>query len=137
MSEQPDEQGGPRRLLLRGVGFLAVGLGLLGAFLPLLPTTPFVLLASACFARSSPRLDEWLHEHEVLGPPLNAWENHRALPRRAKYTVIALLWVSLPVSAYLVDAWLARGALVLVLLVGTVLLARVPTLEARRERGPA
>jgi uncharacterized membrane protein YbaN (DUF454 family) len=121
-----------RRLVLRAVGMVAVGLGLLGAFLPLLPTTPFVLLASACFARSSPRLNKWLHEHDVLGPPLRAWEDHRALPRRAKWTVIGLLWVSVPVSVYLLEAWLGRAAVLLVLLVGTALLVRVPTLEEAR-----
>jgi uncharacterized membrane protein YbaN (DUF454 family) len=118
-----------RRLALKAAGFLSVGLGLLGAVLPLLPTTPFVLVASACFARSSPKLDAWLHEHEVLGPPLNAWEEHRALPRRAKVTAIAVLWISIPVSAYLVGHWPARVVLGLVLVVATALLARVPTLN--------
>lgn len=118
--------------VLKGVGLASVGLGLLGAFLPLLPTTPFVLLASACFARSSPRLNEWLHEHETLGPPLQAWEEHRALPRRAKLATIGLLWVSIPVSMYLASNRYVRIVLAAVLLAGTVLLARVPTLEQAR-----
>lgn len=126
----------PRRLLLKVAGVLSVGLGLLGAFLPLLPTTPFVLLASACFARSSPRLDAWLRDHEVLGPPLEAWERHRALPRRAKLLTLALLWTSVPVSIYLLNNPYTRGFLVALLAVATVLLARVPTLEqARAEVG--
>lgn len=118
-----------RRLILKGVGILSVGLGLAGAFLPLLPTTPFVLLASACFARSSPRLNRWLHDHEVLGPPLAAWEEHRALPRRAKIAAIGLLWVTLPISVYLLGNLYVRLALVAVLLVATMMLARIPTLE--------
>ncbi|PSG96384.1 hypothetical protein BRD56_11040 [Thermoplasmatales archaeon SW_10_69_26] len=115
--------------MLRGVGLLAVGIGFLGVVLPLLPTTPFLLVASACFARSSPRLNEWLHEHDTFGPPLAAWEEHRALPRRAKWAAIALLWVSIPLSAYLSGNLVVTGVLAAVLVTATVLLARVPTLD--------
>lgn len=121
-----------RRLILKAIGMASVGLGLAGAFLPLLPTTPFVLLASVCFARSSPRLNEWLHQHEVLGPPLKAWEDHRALPRRAKLAAIGLLWITIPLSVYLLTHVYVRAVLVLVLLVATVLLARLPTIERAR-----
>lgn len=125
---------GTRRFALKAVGLFSVGLGLLGAFLPLLPTTPFVLLASVCFARSSPRLNEWLHEHDTLGPPLRAWEEHRALPRRAKLVTIGLLWVSIPVSMYLASNRYLRAGLAAILLVATVLLARLPTLEEARAK---
>jgi uncharacterized membrane protein YbaN (DUF454 family) len=71
------------------IGSVAVALGIAGIFLPLLPTTPFLLVAAGAFARSSPRLEAWLVDHPRLGPPLRAWRERRAIPSRAK--VIALL----------------------------------------------
>lgn len=130
MSSEGSHLDRPRRLVLKAAGLLSVGLGLLGAFLPLIPTTPFVLLASACFARSSPTLNKWLHDHDVLGPPLRAWEKHRALPRRAKTVAIATLWLTIPLSIYLLGNLYAQGFLAIVLLVATVIIARIPTLEA-------
>jgi hypothetical protein len=71
------------------LGLLFLGLGGLGVVLPLLPTTPFVLLAAGCFARSSPRLHRWLLDSQLFGPILRDWEQHRCVPRRAK--VVALV----------------------------------------------
>ena len=71
-----------RIYMFMGLGFL--GLGIIGAFLPVLPTTVFVLLASWCFSRSSPRLDAWLRSHAILGPPLVAWQDHGVIRPRAK-----------------------------------------------------
>lgn len=61
-----------------------VAIGLVGAVLPVLPTTPFLILAAACFARSSPRLEAWLLNHRHFGPPLRDWRRHGAIPPRAK-----------------------------------------------------
>lgn len=68
--------------LLLGLAF--VGLGLIGALLPLMPTTVFLILAAGCFARSSPKLERWLLDHPRLGPSLRAWRAERAIPRSAK-----------------------------------------------------
>lgn len=68
--------------LALGLGFVAFGI--IGAILPLMPTTIFLILAAACFARSSPRLEHWLLEHARFGPALRAWRAERAIPRRAK-----------------------------------------------------
>jgi len=65
-------------------GFLLLALGIIGAFLPLMPTTIFVILAAACFARSSARLESWLLGHKRFGPMIVAWRTERAIPRRAK-----------------------------------------------------
>lgn len=77
-----------------------MGLALAGVALPLLPTTPFLLVAAWAFARSSPRLDAWLRAHPRLGPALAAWEERRAIPLKAK----AAAGFSLPAS------WLALWA---------------------------
>lgn len=126
-SEDPQPTDGPRRLLLKVGGLASVGLGLLGAFLPLLPTTPFVLLAAFCFARSSPKLNTWLHEHDVLGPPLRTWKEHRAVPPRAKWLGIGLLWITLPATIYLASSPIVRGILATVLFVASVLLGLLDT----------
>lgn len=88
------------RTLWLSLGLLCVGLGFVGAFVPLMPTTIFLILGAGCFARSSPRLEFWLLEHPRFGPALVAWRAERAIPRRAKRaacigiaTGFALFWI--------------------------------------------
>jgi uncharacterized protein len=83
-------------------GILAMALGLLGIVLPLLPTTPFLLLAAFCFARSSPALHDWIVHHPRLGPPVRDWRNHGAISRRAKILAMAMLAFAL-VTGILAD----------------------------------
>lgn len=71
------------------LGFVFVALGFVGAFVPLLPTTPFLILAAACFARSSPRFENWLLAHERFGPMLRDWRDRGAISRNAKLTALA------------------------------------------------
>ncbi len=73
--------------LSAGVWFVALGFA--GLFLPVLPTTPFLILAAACFTRTSKRLEAWLFSHAHFGPLLQAWRAHRAIPRRAKWMALA------------------------------------------------
>jgi uncharacterized membrane protein YbaN (DUF454 family) len=86
------------RLLFLACGFAAVGLGIAGIFLPLLPTTPFMLLAAACFARSSERFHAWLLAHPLLGATVREWEEHRSIRRRTKWVAILTMAVTLTVS---------------------------------------
>lgn len=65
-------------------GAVALTLGIIGIFLPLLPTTPFILLSAACFARASPRVEQWLVSHKRFGPTILAWRERGAIPVRAK-----------------------------------------------------
>lgn len=79
------------RPLWVALGVVCVGLGVLGLALPLLPTTPFLLLASYAFARSSPRLHRWLVSHARLGPLIEDWQRFGAISRRAKATAVGLM----------------------------------------------
>jgi len=79
-----------------GVGFVALGVA--GIFLPLLPTTPFMLLATACFARSSDRFYHWLLDHPLLGATVREWQQHRSIPRRTKWIAIVTMAATLAVS---------------------------------------
>lgn len=79
----------PMRGLFLALGFFFVALGFVGAFLPVLPTTPFLILAAACFARSSRRLELWLLDHPRFGPTLREWRTRGAIPRKAKMMSLA------------------------------------------------
>jgi len=99
----------PGRGLGRGLmlicGSLSLGLGLLGIALPLLPTTPFLLLAGFCYSRSSRRLYAWLHSNPLFGEYLRRYINKEGIPLRVKLGTIVLLWSSILISAF----WLIQG----------------------------
>ncbi|SMH26352.1 hypothetical protein SAMN02982922_0179 [Mesorhizobium australicum] len=90
MTEKPGLQSSPAlRAVYLTTGLLFVALGFIGAFLPVLPTTPFLILAAACFARSSRRLESWLLDHPRFGPTLRDWRERGAIPRKAKMMSLA------------------------------------------------
>lgn len=88
------------RIFLILCGCLAVVLGILGIFLPLLPTTPFLLLAAACFFRSSPRLYNWLISHKRMGPYIRNFREHRAIPLKAKVISVSMVWITMLIAAF-------------------------------------
>ncbi|MBT0670522.1 YbaN family protein [Novosphingobium profundi] len=90
------------RSLWLGAGLALVGLGILGLFLPLVPTFDFLILALPCFARSSPRLENWLLSHPRIGPGLKAWRRNRAVPRTGKR--MAVLGMSAGFAIFVVHA---------------------------------
>lgn len=102
---------GPLRWLLAGAGLLSMGLGLIGVFVPLLPTTPFLLLASVCFLRSSKTLHRRLMTHRILGPYLQGYLQHRAISRRIRRNSLYMLWGALALSAFVVSGVWVRLAL--------------------------
>jgi hypothetical protein len=89
------------RLLLVAAGGVCTALGVLGIFLPLLPTVPLLLLAAACFARGSRRCHSWLLDHRQLGPLVRAYLDGRGIPRRARWTAIGLIWLTIPLTVAL------------------------------------
>ncbi|QLF69438.1 YbaN family protein [Peteryoungia desertarenae] len=82
------------RLILFVLAWLMVAIGIIGVFLPVLPTTPFMLLAAALFARSSPRFEQWLLDHPRYGQPLIDWRREGAISKRAKIASVSLMSVS-------------------------------------------
>lgn len=88
------------RILYLAAGILFLGLGLLGAVLPLLPTTIFLILAAGCFARSSPRLEAWLIRHPTFGPSVERWRERGAIAPQAK--MLALSGMAFGFAVFLV-----------------------------------
>lgn len=118
---------GAARYVYLAVGCLFVALGVLGAFLPVLPTTPFLLISVWAFSRSSARLEAWLLGHRRFGPRLLAWKQHRVVPWPVKITA----WVSMAVSLGLMIASgasrLAIGGMATVMVIGFLYVVRLPT----------
>lgn len=118
--DQPPQAGmTPRvlRLAYFTAGLMLIGLGLIGAVLPVMPTTVFLILAAACFARSSPRLEAWILNHPQFGPGVAAWRAHGAIPRPAKIVAISAMALSFAIMVLL------RSSATTLLIAGPVLIA--------------
>ena len=109
-------------------GWLCLALGIVGILLPVLPTTPFVLLAAWCFSRGSKRLHGWLLANPTLGPSIRSWEEHGMIPLRIKIVATAIM---LPLSAFMTlgsaaPLW-AKGATVLLVTWGVIFIWTRPS----------
>lgn len=120
------------KIFFNVAGTFFVALGIAGIVLPLLPATPFFLLASACYVRGSERLHSWLINHRHLGPYIRNFREHRGMPRRAKIYTLLLLWASIGFSIYTVPILGVRLLLVVVALVATTMILRLRTIEVER-----
>ncbi len=113
-------------LVLAGHGF--VGLGVIGAFVPVMPTTIFLILAAACYARGNPALHRRLLAHPRFGPLLRDWEEHRAMPPRARLIAVAMVVLGLGATIiWAVDRLWLRFGLALLGLVLIRFLVSIPT----------
>lgn len=111
------------------VGFLATGLAVIGIFLPLLPTVPLLLLAAACFARSSERFHNWLLNHQKLGPMIHCYLNGQGIPLRAKITAIGLIWFSISISVFFINPFWLKFLLVIIGISVTLYLLSLATAQ--------
>lgn len=113
-------------------GIFLVGVGVIGIFLPLLPTTIFLILASICFLKSSPRANEWLRNHKILGGYIDNYQNKTGLTRNAKIANIITLWTSISLSAFLLtDEFYIRIILFVIAIGVTVHIILIKTKQTR------
>jgi hypothetical protein len=114
------------RFLWLALGFLSLGLGFVGAFLPLLPTVPFILLAAFCFARGSPAFEQRLLDHPRFGPHIHAWRSRRAISPAGRRAAYLAFGVSALVGLFLLpDPW--RFLPLVPAIAGTLWIARLPS----------
>ena len=116
------------KILLIACGTLCVALGVVGIFLPLMPTTVFLLMAAYCYARSSDRFYNKLVNHRILGTYIQSARGGRGMPRRAKVITLVLLWASIGATTiWTAHAWWLRLILFAIATGVTVHVARLPT----------
>ncbi|MCW5945518.1 MAG: YbaN family protein [Fimbriimonadales bacterium] len=109
-------------------GVLLVSIGVIGAFVPLLPTTIFMILALWCFSKSSPKAENWLLEHPRFGKTLRAWRKDGSISAKHKVIAITMIWVSIGMTAvFLVSMWWVRVVLAVTAVSLTVYLLSRPT----------
>ena len=94
------------RIFLIVVGSLSLVFGIVGIFVPMLPTTPFLLLSAAAWVKASPKLYTWLINHKLFGEYIRNYREHRAIPLRAKIVSVSLVWITIGYCIFaVVDEW--------------------------------
>ena len=130
-SDIPQSRHRSVRYTLLAIGWLSVLLGVIGIFVPVLPTTPFLLLSAACFMRSSRRFYLWLVNHKHLGPWIRDYLEGNGIPLKGKVYAIGLMWASIGLSCYLVPMPWARAFMLTSAVLVTLYILRQKTLPAR------
>jgi uncharacterized membrane protein YbaN (DUF454 family) len=109
-----------KRQLLIITGTVCVAIGVIGIFIPILPTTPFLLLAAACYLRSSPRFHRWLMNNRFCGTYIRSYTEGRGIPLKVKLFTIFLLWATIGISIWLVANWIVTIALLIIAIAVTL-----------------
>ena len=120
------------RLLLLIAGTICLGLGLIGIILPILPTTPFLLLAAACYARSSKRFYHWLINNKWFGSYIKNYREGKGIPLKGKIMAISLLWITILFSAFFfIEIFLIRALLIVIAALVTTHIIKIKTLKRK------
>ncbi len=120
-----------KRYLLIVLGTILLGIGIVGIFTPILPTTPFLLLAAACYLRSSQRFHHWLMNNRVFGSYIRNYTEGRGIPLKVKLFTIALLWITMGISIWAVDK-LVITIVLLIVAIGVTL--HIALIRAKKDR---
>ena len=118
------------KLLYNIIGTISLLLALIGVILPILPTTPFVLLSAACYYKGSEKLHSWLSDNETFGPIIRDYEEHRGMRKATKIKALLIMWTAVLASAFLVlDTLTMRAVVVLIAVIGTVAMLRIRVID--------
>lgn len=117
------------RLIMNIAGTFFLGLGIVGVFLPILPTTPFLLLSAACYARGSKRFYNWLMNNKIIGKYIRNYREGRGIPLKVKILSISFLWIAILFSAFFVDILVIRIILILIAIGVTIHVLTIRTLK--------
>ncbi|MCF7481093.1 YbaN family protein [Vibrio sp. J1-1] len=123
-----------KRYFFNTVGGLCILLGIAGIALPLLPTTPFILLASACFMRGSPAFHHWLHHHKTFGPILYNWNQNKAVESKVKQRGAIFIVLSFTISIVVVPVVWVKIVLLVMAIVLLSWFMRLPVIELVADR---
>ncbi len=117
------------RIILAFLGIISVALGGIGVFLPVLPTTPFVLLAGLLFSFSSDRLGNWLEQNRILGPYLKHYRKGTGIPKKAKIKTLITLWTGLGITFYIVGK---LPLIIMLTIIGTIVTIHIITIKPKQ-----
>ena len=120
-----------KRYLFLILGTIFLGIGIVGIFTPVLPTTPFLLLAAACYLRSSQRFHRWLMNNRVFGSYIRNYTEGRGIPLGVKLFTIALLWVTIGISIWAVDKLVVT---IVLLIVAVSVTLHIALIRAKKDR---
>lgn len=128
--KKPKERETLKRRLLLIAGILSTAIGILGIFVPLLPTTPFLLLAAACYIRSSQKMYNWLLNNRYFGSYIRNYIQGKGIPSKIKVITVILLWITIGLSAWFATQEVAIRVLLILVAVGvTTHIVLMKTLE--------
>ena len=119
----------PQRVLLIICGTISLALGIIGIVIPVLPTTPFLLLAAACYARSSEKFYNWLMGNRVFGSYIRNYREGRGIPLKVKAIAITFLWATILLSMFFMESFFVRITLLIIAILVTLHISMIKTLH--------
>jgi|SRR3990170_2432464 uncharacterized membrane protein YbaN (DUF454 family) len=130
ISTQKHERGKVTRILLMVAGTIFLALGTIGIVLPILPTTPFLLAAAACYYRSSKRMHQWLLNNRWFGEYIRNYKEGRGLPLKTKIIAVTVLWITIAYSAiFVLDILVVQIILLVIAIAVSIHITRLPTFK--------